>query len=180
VNGAITALVLAAALGCAMTLGWRGYRRHRLRVAFGAEYDLVVQASGSPRAGRRELIRRRRRHRALRVRAISPGGQNAYALAWEDLQARFTDDPQGAVEGAERLVEAVVTARGYPATGRDERLALLSVEHSTALGRYRQALSTIERARSGTATTEELRIALAQIRTLFGDLLMTPRPALLR
>jgi hypothetical protein len=99
---------------------------------------------------------------------------------WRQLQWRFADDPSGAVRGAGRLVDEVVTARGYPSGGRAERLAMLSVEYPRAVAQYREAHLTSERGRIGAATTEELRAALAQYRVLFGELLVTPRPAWLR
>jgi hypothetical protein len=157
-----------------------GYRRHRLRVTFGPEYDRVVHESGNTRAADRELTRRKRRHAALRLRPIGPSALNAYALVWRQLQESFADDPSGAVQGAGRLVDEVVTARGYPPVGRVERLALLSVEYPRAVAQYREARLTGERGRVGAATIEELRAALAQYRVLFGELLVTPRPAWLR
>jgi hypothetical protein len=157
-----------------------GYRRRRLRAAFGPEYGRVVQESGNARAADRELVRRRRRHAALHLRPIGPRTLNAYVLVWKQLQGRFADDPSGAVQSAERLVDDVVTARGYPAGDRGERLALLSVEHPCAVAQYREAHLTGERGRTGAATTEELRTALRQYRALFGELLVTPRPAWLR
>lgn len=156
------------------------YRRRRLRTAFGPEYDRVVYESGDPHAADRELVRRKRRHAALHLRPIGPRTLNAYALAWKQLQRRFTDDPAGAVRSAMQLVDEVITARGYPAGDRGERLALLSVEHPRAVAQYREAHLTADRGRTGAATTEELRIALAQYRVLFGELLITPRPAWLR
>ena len=80
----------------------------------------------------------------------------------EAAAKRFADDPSGAVLAAEALVDDVITARGHPAGGRGERLALFSVEHSYALAEYREAHLTGGRGRTGAATTEELRKALAQ------------------
>jgi hypothetical protein len=167
-------------LGCLMACGWAGHRKRLLRAGFGPEYGRVAQESANTRAADRELIRRKRRHDGLQLRPIGPRTQDSYAQLWKQLQGRFADDPSGAVLAAERLVADVVTARGYPAGDQGERSALLSVEHPYALAEYREARLTGERGRTGAATTEELRKALAQYRVLFGELLATPRAARLR
>ena len=170
--------VLIAA--CLALCGWAEYRKRLLRAGFGPEYDRVGREFGNTRAADRELIRRKRRHAALRLRLIGPSAQNGYALLWKQVQRRFADDPSGAVLAAQGLVDEVVTARGYPVDQPGERLALLSVEHSYALAQYRKANLAGERGRIGTATTEELRTALAQFHLLFGELLVTPRATWLR
>ena len=167
-------------VGCLAGLASVGHRRHRLRTTFGPEYDRVVHESRDARAADRELVRRQRRHAALRLRPIGPSAVNAYALVWKQLQGRFADDPSGAVQSAGRLVNEVAAARGYPADDCGERLALLSVDYAFAVAQYREAHVVGERGRTGTATIEELRSALAQYRVLFGEMLMTPRPARLR
>ena len=167
-------------LGTLSFLGWAGLRRRRLRAAFGPEYDRVARERESVRAAERELVRRTRRHRSLPLRPIGPGAQNSYALSWRRLRGRFADDPLGAVLGAEQLVGNVATSRGYPADCSGERLALLSVEHPRALTGYREAQSAGERGRTGAATNDELRRALAQYHVLFTELLVTPVPVRLR
>ena len=167
-------------LGSLACLGLAALRRRRLRARFGPEYDRVAREQPSLRSAERELVRRTRRHNALRLRPIGPRAQNAYALAWRKLRERFADDPLGAVLSAEQLVGRVATSRGYPADRSSERLALLSVAHPCALAGYREAQSAGERGRVGVATTEELREALAQYHVLFAQLLVTPAPARLR
>ena len=175
-------LILGPVLGLALLagLGRTSYRRHRLRAAFGPEYDRVTRERHGVRAAERELVRRTRRHGTLRLRPIGPRAQNCYALSWSRLRGRFADDPLGAVLGAEQLVGNVATSRGYPEGASGERLALLSVRHPVALAGYREARSTSERGRAGTATTEELREALGQYHVLFAELLVTPTPERLR
>ncbi len=179
-SDAIAILGPVTVVGCLAGLASARYRRHRLRTAFGPEYKRVVHESRGTRAADRELVRRRRRHAALRLRPIAPSAVNAYALVWKQLQGRFADDPSGAVQSAGRLVDEVAAARGYPADDRGERLALLSVEHACAVAQYREAYVVGERGRTGAATIEELRSALTQYRLLFGEVLATPRPARLR
>jgi hypothetical protein len=69
-----------------------------------------------------------------------------------------------------------MAARGYPVGGaggtddHDERAALLSVEHSRSMDAFHAANDTRRRADQD-ATTENLREAMVQYRTLFTDLL---------
>jgi hypothetical protein len=75
------------------------------------------------------------------------------------------------------LVTAVVTDRGYPAEHHDQILADLSVERSDTLGHYRAAEEISQSAAAGTASTEDLRLAMLRYRALFGDLLGEPADA---
>jgi len=170
-------VLILATLSCS---GWTRHRTHRLRAAFGPEYDRVALARESVHAAECELVRRIRRHRGLPLRPIGPRAQNSYVLSWRKLRVRFADDPVSAVQSAERLVGSVATSRGYPADSNGEQLALLSVGHPGALAGYREARSTGERGLTGAATTEELREALSQYHVLFAELLVTPAPARLR
>lgn len=179
-SNVIAILGLLIVVGCLIGLASAGYRGHRLRTTFGPEYDRVLHKSQGTRAADRELVRRRRRHAALRLHPIAPSAVNAYALVWKQVQGRFADDPSGAVQSAGRLVDEVATARGYPADDCGERLALLSVEHPSAVAQYREAHVVGERGRTGAATIDELRSALAQYRVLFGEVLATPRSARLQ
>jgi hypothetical protein len=75
------------------------------------------------------------------------------------------------------LVTAVMTDRGYPVEHQDQVLADLSVEHSDTLGHYRAAEEISGSAAAGTASTEDLRLAMIHYRALFGDLLGEPADA---
>jgi hypothetical protein len=173
-GGIITAVIAALAVGFAAIPGRAGYRRHRLRTMFGPEYDRVEREHENTRAADRELARRKREHDQLDLHPIGPGDQNSYALDWKQLKERFTDDPEGAVEEAERLVTQVFAAKGYPEGDHGEQLAMLSVEHARALTGFREAQLIKRRAHTGEATTEDLRRALTQYHVLFGELLVTP------
>ena len=60
--------------------------------------------------------------------------------------------------------------RGYPADDQNEAMEALSVEHGPTLSRYREARLTSERARTGSASTDDLRNAMLQYRALFEEL----------
>jgi len=90
------------------------------------------------------------------------------------IQEQFIDTPADAVSGAQLLVVAVMTERGYPVEQDDQVLADLSVGHSGTLDRYRAAEEISGKAAAGTASTEDLRQAMVHYRVLFADLLGEP------
>jgi hypothetical protein len=67
-------------------------------------------------------------------------------------------------------VVAVMSELGYPAEDPDQMLADLSVEHATTLDHYRAAEETSRKSAAGTASTEDLRLAMIDYRALFRDL----------
>ena len=87
------------------------------------------------------------------------------------------DQPEQAVAQAGILVTSVMKDRGYPTEGYDQTLADLSVEHANTLDHYRQAHEISLEAEGGTASTEDLRLAMLHYRALFSDLLGLPAAA---
>src|SRR5918994_1292189 len=88
-------------------------RRHvSLRERFGPEYERTVQAVGPARA---EAVLRKRADRVSRftLHKLTQDQADAFAREWRRIQARFVDDPNGAVGEADRLVTQIMTARGY-------------------------------------------------------------------
>jgi hypothetical protein len=110
------------------------------------------------------------RHQKLRPLEESDRGR--FSSDWSRVQARFVDDPSGAVQAADELIKAVMLARGYEADKEfDERVADLSVEHANVVQHYRAARVLADANREGRANTEELRQAFVHYRELFADLL---------
>jgi hypothetical protein len=91
-----------------------------------------------------------------------------------EIQEQFVDAPADAVAASHVLVIAVMSARGYPTDHPDRLLADLSVEHASTLDRYRSAEQISGSTASGTASTEDLRLAVIGYRALFRDLLGEP------
>jgi hypothetical protein len=149
-------------------------RRRRLQQRFGPEYDRVVGERDSRREAEAELTGREHRVGDLDIQPLTDSARASYAGQWTSIQERFADAPTNAVSGAQLLVVAVMTERGYPAEHDDQVLADLSVEHSGTLDRYRAAEEISQRAVAGTASTEDLRQAMVHYRALFGDLLGEP------
>lgn len=166
---AIIAIIVAVALGALLFVSRQ--RSQHLQTRFGPEYERTVRETGDKRRAERDLERRERRVEQLHLHPISPRHRDEYMETWRKDQARFVDDPRGAVEEADRLVQEVMQRRGYPAAGFDRRVEDISVGHPHLVQSYRSAWEVAEKNRRGQATTEELRKALVYYRALFEELL---------
>ncbi len=166
----IVVLLVIAAIGYGI---WFVTRRRALQHRFGPEYDRAVAEGDSRVAAERELRERERRHAELELHDLTPEARTRYTAAWEEIQARFLDDPSGAVSEADALVTELIAERGYPTGEYEEQIAHLSVEHARTLGHYRDAHEISRLSDSGEATTEQLRQAVVHYRTLFSELLGT-------
>jgi hypothetical protein len=76
-----------------------------------------------------------------------------------------------AVSHADKLVQEVMTARGYPMGDFEQRAADISVDHAAVVDNYRAAHAVAVRDRSNQASTEDLRQAMVHYRALFEELL---------
>ena len=155
-------------------IGWLVWQRQRseaLRERYGPEYARTVNELGDTRRAESELIRRQERVAALDIRPMNAEMQNRFHQQWRAVQARFVDDPKGAVTDADALVEDAMRTRGYPVSDFDQRAADLSVHHPRVVENYRAARDIAHRHRRGEATTEDLRQAMVYYRGLFQDLL---------
>jgi len=171
-TGIIVAIVVAVIVVAALVIGVMAVmRRRRLQQRFGPEYDRVVGERDSKLKAESELTERERRVRDLDIQPLTDMARASYAAQWADIQERFVDAPADAVAGSQLLVAAVMTDRGYPTDHQDQVLADLSVEHSDTLDHYRAAEQISASAASGTASTEDLRLAMIHYRALFSDLL---------
>jgi hypothetical protein len=110
----------------------------------------------------------------LDIQPLTESARAGYALQWAGIQEQFVDTPADAVASSQLLVVAVMTELGYPAEDPDQVLADLSVEHAATLGHFRAAEQTSRRAAAGTASTEDLRLAMIDYRAMFRDLVGEP------
>ncbi len=166
----IAVLAVALVLVVAFAL-WRSRRSRRLRDQFGPEYDRTLEDAGKRSAAERELERRRHRVEKLSLRDLDPEERRDFGRRWRGLQVDFVDRPAEAVEAADKLISAVMVARGYPGGNFDQRVADASVEHAQLVPDYRLARQIAERSRRGEASTEELRQAVVCYRNLFQEML---------
>ena len=146
-------------------------RSDHLKSRFGPEYERTLRESGDRRRAEHELERREKRVERLHIHPLSPRHRDQFVAAWRNDQARFVDDPSGAVTEADRLVQEVMKYRGYPVSDFDRRVEDISVDHPHLVENYRAARDLAERNRRGEANTEELRKALVYYRALFEELL---------
>src|SRR4051812_16419106 len=132
----VIVVIVIAALGVGV---WFVTRRRALQHRFGPEYDRAVAEGDSRLAAERELRERERRHAELELRDLDPEARQRYTTRWEEIQARFLDDPATSVNEADALVTELIAERGYPTGDYEEHLSHLSVEHANTLGHYRDA-----------------------------------------
>jgi hypothetical protein len=166
---AVAAIVVLAVIWSAM----RAKRRRALQGTFGREYDRTVESAGDRRAAERELRERQKQHDELDIRPLSPESRDRYVRRWQSTQTRFVDDPKGAVEEADTLVQEVMQERGYPTKDFDRRVADISVEHPDLVEKYRTAHGIAQASERGDASTEDLRQSVRHYRALFSQLLET-------
>jgi hypothetical protein len=169
-------IALALMAGIMAWLYFRYRRSKLLRERFGPEYDRVVKKEGNIRKGEGVLAFREKKRETLHIRPISSSAQQDFSNRWNVVQAEFVDNPEGSVGQADRLVNELMEARGYPMAEFEERADIISVDHPVVVENYRAA-HTIAMSRSrGQATTESLRKAMVHYRALFDELLHDTLP----
>jgi hypothetical protein len=141
-----------------------------LRERFGPEYDRVVLEHGSEHKAEARLVDRETRVESLKIRDLGIRERERFLEEWRSVQSRFVDHPKSAVTEADELVSSLMLARGYPVADFDQRAADISVNHPRLVEYYRSAHGIAVRLGSEEASTEELRTAMIQYRTLFDEL----------
>ncbi|HVH65976.1 MAG TPA: hypothetical protein VM674_08060 [Candidatus Acidoferrum sp.] len=162
----VAAIIIVAII---LVVAWIGLRRRRLQSQFGPEYRRVADANGSKWRADSELAARRQRRQKLGIRPLAPEQRDRYAASWQQLQARFVDQPYQAVAEADQLVGTVMRERGYPTENFEQHAADASVDYPELVGNYREGHAVATRQKS--ANTEELRTAMLHYRALFQELL---------
>ena len=177
----IIAIVVVALIVIAVVLTMMRKRQgDRLRQQFGPEYEREVREAGGSRAkAEAELLKREKRVGKLDIRPLDPAQRDAFIADWQQVQARFVDDPERSIALADALVADVMKARGYPVDDFEQRAADISVDHPVLVENYRAAHEIAVRRASGQADTEDLRSAFLGYRNLFDELLKSdvPEPA---
>lgn len=173
----LIAIVVIAVIGAAAIafVTSRKRRSQKLKERFGPEYDRVVRQEGDSRKAEGVLEFRQKRREKLNIRPLSAADRSSFAARWSEVQARFVDDPQGAVTVADSLVTDVMQSRGYPIGEFEQRAADLSVDYPVIIDNYRGAHDIALRHGAGKASTEDLRQAMVHYRVLFQELLDEPK-----
>jgi FtsZ-interacting cell division protein ZipA len=173
----IALIVVGAVVIVLLVVGALRRRSRELKDRFGAEYDRLVREKGGRRSAEEELLSREERVKAFELKPLAEPDRRRFGDAWMAAQARFVDDPKGAVADANRLVKEVMLARGYPVSDFERRAADISVDHPHLIANYRAAHDIAMKSGRGTATTDELRAAVVHYRALFEELLREGEPA---
>jgi hypothetical protein len=170
-------VVVAILVIAAVVILSRKRRSQRLRERFGPEYDRAVQNRGDTTIAELELLKREKRVHSLSIKPLALEVRAGYAQEWSEVQRRFVDDPALAVTEADALVNRVMAARGYPMADFDQRAADISVSYPGLVQNYRSARTIAQSQVRGEAGTEDLRRAMVYYRSLFDELLDTPKSA---
>src|SRR5438874_1331974 len=125
-------LVLLMILALVIVAGVLHFRRHESQVLekrFGPEYGRAVDTMGSKSKAEAELKAREKRVEQLDIVPLSPADATRFNDSWKSLQARFVDNPRGALAEADQLVRELMQKRGYPMGDFERRAADISVHH---------------------------------------------------
>jgi hypothetical protein len=171
---AIAVVLVVAAVAALAEAKRRRERTDHLREQFGPEYGRVVGDADNRREAESELEAREERRKKLDIRPLAQESRDRYGDEWHTVQERFVDDPGGAVDDADRLVQNVMAECGYPTDDFEQRSADISVDHPEIVSNYRRAHAIHVAHGKGEATTEELRNAFVGYRALFDELLGAP------
>ncbi len=171
----IVVVILAIVAGVAFVVT-RKRRTEQLRSRFGPEYDQALKESGDRAHAEANLKEREKRVELLNIQPLAKEDAVRFRESWQQIQARFVDDPKGAVTEADQLLSNVMSRRGYPVGDFEQRAADISVEHPMVVKHYRAGHEIALRHARGEASTEDLRQAMIHYRTLFTDLVGGPEP----
>jgi hypothetical protein len=151
-----------------------------LRRRFGTEYDRAVVEHGSEHKAEAKLVDRETRVDRLTIRDLGATERERFVAAWQTVQGRFVDHPKSAVTEADELVASLMQARGYPVADFEQRAADISVDHPRLVEYYRSAHRIAVRPGGEDPSTEELRTAMIQYRSLFDELVEVQSPGEIR
>ena len=163
----VVAVVLALAVVIAAAVTIRDRRSYRLRPRYGPEYVRTARDAGDVR--RAEATR-------LHITPLNAEQARRFSDEWQQVQARFVDEPAGAVLQADRLIGDIMQARGYPVGDFEQRVEDISVDHPDIVMNYRAARAIIEEHARHPVSTEDMRQAMVHYRALFKDLIGATTP----
>ncbi|MFY9938197.1 MAG: hypothetical protein WAK33_15065 [Silvibacterium sp.] len=172
----VVVFVLIIVVGFALLVRNRRKTTAGFRKRFGSEYDRAVLEHGSERKAETKLADRETRVENLKIRALTAAERGRFSADWQSVQSRFVDHPKSAVTEADELVSSLMQARGYPVADFDQRAADISVDHPRLVENYRSAHGVAVRLGRDEASTEDLRTAMIQYRSLFDELVEEQAP----
>jgi hypothetical protein len=174
-----TLVVILGALGLAFWVFTRKRHSQELREKFGPEYDYTLNRVGDQRKAEAELTMREKHIKELEIRELDPEERRRYLYEWDQVQAKFVDEPAEAVARADQLIQDVMNDRGFPVADADDfeqRTADFSVLYPEVVSNYRTAHDIAWRVEEDGVSTEELRQAMVYYRSMFNELLQMKEP----
>ncbi len=147
------------------------FRSLRLKKKYGPEYDYTLQKLGDRRTAEADLKEREQRVHHLDIHDLSDNERQRYQTEWTEIQADFVNDPGKSIEQANRVITEVMIARGFPVEDFEQRTADISVLYPSFAPKYRRANAVAVKSKEGVATTEDLRQAMLDYRSLFSQIL---------
>jgi hypothetical protein len=168
------AFVVGVLVGVVVMYAAQQARTTRLKRQFGPEYGRVIADTGDRHRTEAVLEERHRRVRKLSLRSLSATEKADFQEGWPRVQARFVDDPAGALKEADALVGKVMATEGYPLSEFDQRADDISVDHPIVVENYRAGHTIALRNQQGRASTEDMRKAMINYRKLFEELVGLP------
>jgi hypothetical protein len=166
--------VIALAIFAVAAIGYvllEQRRSVRLRKRFGSEYDRTLSEIGDRKEAELDLARREKRLERLHIRPLNQRDRERFLGEWTATQAMFVEDPARAVDDADRLVNSIMTARGYTSRNATERFENVSAAYPRVVAGYREAYDVLNDYRTGKTSTENLRRAMVNYREVFDELL---------
>jgi len=173
-SAVVTIVVVVIAAVIAIALLVVNQRSKKLRERFGPEYSRTVEETGSKMRAEAKLQKLQKRVEDFRITPLSSETRAKFVAGWHKIQSRFVDNPRGALTEADKLIQEIMTARGYPVTEFEQRAADISVDHPLVVEHYRAGHEISLRHSQGHASTEDLRQAMIHYRTLFAELADEP------
>ena len=172
----LVVIALIIVVGMALYVRERRKTTAGLRERFGPEYDRAIVEHGSQHKAEAKLVDRETRVRTLKIRELGATERERFLAEGHSVQSRFVDHPKGSVTEADELVSSLMQARGYPVADFDQRAADLSVDHPRLVEYYRSAHGVAMRLAGDKASTEDLRTAMIEYRSLFDELVQGQTP----
>jgi hypothetical protein len=170
----VVGIVVAVAVIIAIALIVRAQRTQKLKSRFGPEYNRAVKETGSAAQAEAKLQKLENRVQRFNIKPLSTEARADFTATWQTIQGRFVDDPRAALTEADRLIQQIMTARGYPVADFEQRAADVSVDHPLVVENYRAGHEISVRHAQGRASTEDMRQAMIHYRTLFAELADEP------
>jgi hypothetical protein len=145
-------------------------RARRLRERFGNEYDRRLTELGDRRSAETDLARSEERLRDLEVVSLSAPDRARFISEWRHCQSKFVDNPAEAVLDADNILTRVMQARGYRIHDRRDLVGDVCVAYPNLGLDYREASDIVVLQRKGYASTEALRKAFLNFRSVFDEM----------